>query len=206
MLVQKVKNQFAKTINGNMKNKKLLILAHMRSGKDTLAEILNKHFYLKFESSSMAALKIFIFDALKEQYGYKTLEECFNDRLNHRKEWYDLICDYNKEDKAKLAKKILEDSDCYVGMRDKNELDECIKQDLFSLIVWVDASERLPPESSESFKIDKSCADIIIDNNGTLEEFEKKVIRFGKAIKLKKRKYVESNTRTLASNANNNIC
>ncbi len=169
-------------------NKKLLIISHARFGKDTLAEILNKHFYLKFESSSMAALKIFIFDALKEQYGYKTLEACFN------------------EDKAKLAKKMLEDSDCYVGMRDKNELDECIRQDLFGLIVWVDASERLPPESSESFKIDKSCADIIIDNNGTLEEFEKKVIRFGKAIKLKKRKYVESNTRTLASNANNNIC
>lgn len=163
-------------------NKKLLILAHMRSGKDTLAEILNENFGLKYESSSLAASKIFIFDILKQKYGYKTLEECFNDRLNHRKEWYDLICDYNKEDRSKLAKKILEESDCYVGMRDKDEIDECLKQNLFDLIIWVDASNRLPPESSESFKIDKSCADIIIDNNGSLEDFEKKVIKLGKII------------------------
>jgi dephospho-CoA kinase len=162
---------------------KLLIISHKRWGKDTMAEFLRNEIGLKFISSSQAAADIFIYDKLKNKYGYKTSEECFEDRVNHRAEWYDLICEYNKEDKTKLAKGILELANCYVGMRDRNEIDECIKQGLFDLIVWVDASERLPEEDKDSFNIDKSCADIIIDNNGDLESFKKRVIRFGKCLK-----------------------
>jgi hypothetical protein len=47
-----------------------------------------------------------------------------------------MICEYNLNDKAKLAKGILEITDCYVGMRDRNEISECINQGLFDLIVW----------------------------------------------------------------------
>lgn len=43
----------------------------------------------------------------------------------------------------------------------------------------MDASERLPMKDSSSFNINKSYADIIIDNNGTLEEFERRVLNFG---------------------------
>jgi len=165
----------------NSKNK-LLIIGHARHGKDTFAELLNEEFGLTFESSSVSASKIFLYDALKEKYGYKTPEECFEDRVNHRAEWKQMIFDYNKDDRAKLAKKILEKSDCYVGMRDREEIAESKKQGLFKLIIWVDASERLPLEPADSFNIDKSCADFIVDNNGTLEEFKTKVSRIGKII------------------------
>ena len=101
-------------------------------------------------------------------------------RFNHRDEWYNLICDYNIDDKARLAKDIIKKADCYVGMRDRGEIEECMKQGLFDLIVWVDASERLPLEPADSFNIDKSCADIIIDNNGTEEQFRVRVKRLGK--------------------------
>jgi hypothetical protein len=94
-----------------------------------------------------------------------------------------MICDYNKDDKARLAKGILELADCYVGMRDRGEIDECIRQGLFDLIVWVDASKRVPEESADSFNIDKSCSDIIIDNNGNLEQFKERVMRIGKVFK-----------------------
>jgi hypothetical protein len=160
----------------------ICLLGHCRHGKDSLAELLEKDFNLKFKSSSQAAADIFIFDELKDKYGYETPEQCFEDRVNHRAEWYEMICDYNKEDRARLAKGILTLTDCYVGMRDRHEITECIKQELFDLIIWVDASERLPLESPESFNIDKSCADIIIDNNGTYEEFKEKVFRLGKII------------------------
>lgn len=161
---------------------KLLILGNARHGKDTLAEILNEKFGYTFQSSSQSAADIFIYDELKDKYGYETSVECFEDRVNHRTEWYNMICDYNKDDKARLAKDILKNSDCYVGMRDKEEIEECMKQDLFKLIVWVDASERLPLEDGGSFNIDVSVADMIMTNNGTYEEFEKKVIRFGSTI------------------------
>lgn len=161
---------------------KLLIIGHMRSGKDEMGDILNKEFGLKYVGSSIAASELFIYKKLKGKYDYKTPLECFEDRVNHRAEWYNLICDYNKEDKCRLAKGIMEISDCYIGMRDLAEINGCKDINLFDLIIWVDASERVPDEPKESFNIDKSCADIIITNNGTLEEFKTKVIRLGKLL------------------------
>jgi hypothetical protein len=169
-----------------MKNKsnkiKLCILGHGRHGKDSMAEILQENFGLKFKSSSQAASEIFIYDVLKQKYGYNTPEECFEDRVNHRAEWHQLICEYNIDDKARLAKGILELNDAYVGMRDSREIKECIHQGLFDIIIWVDASKRLPLESKESFNIDVNDADIIVDNNGSFEEFQEKVIRLGKIL------------------------
>jgi dephospho-CoA kinase len=164
-------------------NVRLLVIGHARHGKDSLAEILHEKFGLKFISSSQACADIFIYGELKDKYGYTTSEECFEDRVNHRAEWKQLICDYNKDDRAKLAKGILENSDCYVGMRDREEINECMRQGLFDIIIWVDASERLPLEDPSSFDIDKTCADIIIENNGTFEGFKEKVLRLGKFLK-----------------------
>ena len=161
---------------------KILIIGHKRHGKDTVAEIFNEIFDLSFESSSEAASRIFLYNALKEKYNYQSPEECFEDRVNHRAEWYELIKEYNKEDRAKLAKGILKNSDCYVGMRDREEISECIAQDLFDVVIWVDASDRLELEGSDSFNIDRSCADFIIDNNGTLPELVLKVTRVGKLL------------------------
>ena len=85
-------------INNNLP--KLLVCGHCRHGKDTLAELLNEHFGLKFKSSSLAAAEIFLYDALKDKYGYQTPEECFEDRMNHRPEWFEMICDFIKDDRA----------------------------------------------------------------------------------------------------------
>lgn len=162
-----------------MSERKLMILGSARHGKDSMAEILRDEYGMTFESSSQSASDIFLYDLLKEKYGYETSEECFEDRHNHRQEWHEAIKEYNKDDKAKLAKGIVERTGCYVGMRDREEIKECVKQKLFDLIVWVDASDRLPEEPATSFNIDKSCADVIIENNGTYEEFYEKVLRFG---------------------------
>jgi len=172
-----------------MKNKKgannfpkLLIISSARWGKDTFAEILRNNFDFSYSCSSQAASDIFLYKELKDKYGYKNSVECFEDRVNHRPLWYNMILDYNKDDKARLAKEILKVSDCYVGMRDREEIEECNRQGLFDLIIWIDASKRLPPEKSDSFNIDISYAHIIVDNNGTLEEFVEKVKRLGKIL------------------------
>lgn len=162
--------------------KKILILGHARHGKDTLGEILQKNNGITATSSSEAANKIFIYNKIKERFGYNSLQECFEDRLNHRDLWYNMICDYNKEDKARLAKNILFEYDCYVGMRDLDELKACIDNDLFDIIIWVDASERMTLEPFSSFNITKDYADIIIENNETEEEFINKSKRLGDLI------------------------
>ena len=161
---------------------KILILGNGRHGKDTLGELFNKYFGLTFMSSSQASADFFLYNQLKDKYGYTTSEECFEDRVNHREEWYQAICDYNKNNRARLAQDILSRSDCYVGMRDKEEFKECVKQKLFDIIIWVDASKRLPLEPGTSFNINMSDADIIVENNGTFEEFVEKSKRIGKAL------------------------
>jgi len=163
---------------------RLLIIGNARHGKDTFAEILRDKFGYTFQSSSQAAADIFIYDELKEKYGYNNSVECFEDRVNHRPEWHEMIKEYNNPDKARLARNILKNADCYVGMRDTDEINECMRQGLFDLIIWVDASRRLPEESADSFNISKSIADVILENNGTLEEFENKVLRIGKMLTL----------------------
>ena len=161
---------------------KILILGNARHGKDTLAELFNQHFGLTFMSSSQASADFFLYNQLKDKYGYTTSEECFEDRVNHREEWYQAICDYNKDNRARLAQDILSRSDCYVGMRDKEEFKECVKRKLFDIIIWVDASKRLPLEPGTSFNINMSDADVIVENNGTFEEFVEKSKRIGKVL------------------------
>lgn len=155
----------------------------MRSGKDTLAKLLYEHYGISYISSSMAAVDFFIYDILSKKYGYKTKLECFNDRVNHRKEWYELILEWNRDDKSRLAKSIIEKFDCYVGMRDRSEFLECKKREIFDLVIWVDSSERSIDEPSTSFNIKKSDADIIIDNNRDLNSLISKMHVLGKLLK-----------------------
>jgi hypothetical protein len=154
----------------------------MQHGKDELARIWREQFGWDSEGSSQVCCDIFIFDALKDKYGYKNAKECYDDRVNHRPEWYELIADYNKDDPARLAKEIVSRTGRYIGMRRPEEIQECIRIGLFDLIIWIDASERKPSEPSTSFSIDKSLADIIIDNNGSISELEQRAERFGRAV------------------------
>lgn len=150
---------------------KILILGNARHGKDTLAERLNEHFGMTFKSSSEMAMELFIFDEIAEQFNYSTMEQCFEDRVNHRTLWYKMICGYNKEDKARLTKDILKVYDCYVGMRDLEEFKA--SKDLFDVIIWVDASKRLETDENTN-KIPMDAADMVITNNGTFEDFDNK--------------------------------
>lgn len=161
---------------------KILLIGHGRHGKDTVAEYIKKFTDVNFSSSSMAAAKIFIYDELKNKYKYTTFEECYNDRANHRAEWYDLICGYNKHDKARLAKKIMRDNDIYVGMRDKDEINKCKEDGVFDFVLGV-FDPRKPLEPSNSFNIDVfSDSDFVIINNEGLIELKNKVELFCKIL------------------------
>ena len=154
---------------------KLLIIGHGRHGKDTVAAMLKEEFGLTHLASSEASSTIFVFDALKEKYGYTTVEDCFNDRANHRAEWYDLICEYNANDQARLAKDIVERANVYVGMRSQAELDECIKQGVFDAIIGVmDPRKPLEDIGSMSINVEK-YSDIMIYNDSTLDDLRQGV-------------------------------
>lgn len=156
--------------------KKICIIGHARHGKDTLAEMINQRYGYKSESSSQAASRLFLYDALKDKYGYKTPKECFEDRVNHRAEWFDMICEYNKNYPGQLAADIMKSNDIYTGMRSDRELRACLRDGIFDLVIGV-YNPDLPEEPEDSFDIDIwGMSDFIIPNAGNLHDLRDRVV------------------------------
>ena len=160
---------------------KILILGYGRHGKDTVAEMLHRQHGYRFISSSEFVGR----EVIWENWGrmrYPTFEAMFEDRVNWRKQWMEMIALYNTPDKTRTARTMLERGyDLYVGMRRMDELSA--SRHLFDYILWVDRSKHLPAETG-SMDITRESAepDHIIDNNGTLGDLEHRVAEFAQSI------------------------
>jgi hypothetical protein len=172
--------------------RKLLILGFGRHGKDTVAEILRDEHGFKFISSSMfCAGRVMMpffdrFNPFGEHvagfddrlfHSYPTVEACFDDRHNFRDIWHQQIAAWNKDDRTKLSREILEVADIYVGMRSLAEYEAA--KHLYDDIWWVDATGRgLPPEDKNSMNIEFNSAEMrLVNNNGSLEDLHREVTK-----------------------------
>lgn len=161
-----------------MTKKKLLIIGHGRHGKDTVCEMLRDGYGYTFESSSRFCSKLFIYDALKDKYGYASEEDCYNDRHNHRAEWFNLIAARNADDPTRLGREIFAEYDIYCGNRNVREVEAMRESNVLDLVVWVDRSDHLPPEDVSSMTVTQAHADVIIYNNGDLDQLRRAVNEF----------------------------
>jgi len=148
---------------------KLIITGYKRHGKDTVCEYLRDYGGFTFTSSSWYACNKFLFAALKDKYGYDSVQACFDDRDNHRQEWFEAINAYNTPDLSRLVREIFCENDIYCGLRNRDEFVSAREDGLVDLAIWVDASGRKPPESASSMTLRQEDTDLTIDNNGTLE-------------------------------------
>jgi hypothetical protein len=105
---------------------------------------------------------------------YESLGECYADRHNHRQAWYEAIMAFNEDDPSRLSREIFDTYDMYVGIRSREEF--LAARHYSDLAIWVDGFERRP-EPDPTCKILKSDCDIVLDNNGTLEEQGYKLTR-----------------------------
>lgn len=146
---------------------KFLIIGHARHGKDTVAEIMRDNIGMSFTSSSEFLAQELIYPALRTIYGYTCWEDCFEDRFNHRKEWFDLITEFNTPDKTRLAKAIMAKHDIYCGMRNADELEACKEAGIFDAIIWVQRPG-IAPESTSSCTVQATMATHRLLNDGDL--------------------------------------
>lgn len=165
--------------DGNAKKEfglKLMVMGYKRHGKDSFCEYLRDEYGVTFASSSYTACELFLFDELKDRFGYGTVLEAFNDRGAHRDLWYNSIKAYNeKHGLDALGKHIYTSNDVYCGIRDREEFYALKKAGYFDLSIWVDAGKRLPPESQSSMNLTPDDADLIITNNDSLSAFHAKI-------------------------------
>ncbi|ATN93266.1 hypothetical protein [Marinobacter phage PS6] len=154
---------------------KLMVMGYGRHGKDTVCELLKEMYGLSFASSSFAAAEYAIYPVLRDLIGYGTLEDCYNDRHNHRTLWYELIKAFNHRDKACLGRLIYRDYDIYAGIRNIEEFKAIDDAGLFDYAIWVDRSKVLPAETTNSCTVHPGLADYILDNNGDLDELRSEI-------------------------------
>lgn len=150
------------------------------TGKDYLAEKLSESLGLSYCGSSEFVAEHLIYPIMKDRYS--SWQECFADRHagDNRKFWHDLIKAYNSEDSGRLAKEIFASYDIYVGIRDRNEF--MSSMEICDIAIWVDATKRIEPEDNSSCDVTSAMCDIVIENNGTLEEFDNKIARLARAL------------------------
>lgn len=160
-----------------MSNLKIMLMGYGRHGKDTVADIFRDKYGLRVVSSSLFVAEQAVFPKLAPLYGYKTVLECYNDRHNHRQEWYEAIKEYGKADPAKMSRELFKTNDVYVGIRNKAEFHAAKNEGLFQVAIWVDATDRLPPEDKSSMTVEPWFADYVIDNNGGIVQLSTNVIQ-----------------------------
>ena len=155
---------------------KLMIVGHANHGKDTAAAIFSEKYNMVANSSSAFLCDHLVYPALKEKYNYSSAKECFDDRSNHRAEWFDLISAHNSTDLTKLTKAIFKENDIYIGIRNKREFLAAKKAGLFDYSLWVDASKRLKTkEDKTSNEISYDMTDFFLDNNATIDNLAKEI-------------------------------
>jgi len=164
---------------------KILIIGHARHGKDTVAEMIRDIMGLNFISSSVFVGQKAIWPMWGKER-YPNFEAMFEDRVNYRSLWFDLIAAYNTPDKTRIARTMLEEGcDMYVGMRNIDEYRACKEIDLFDEVIWVDRSFHQSPEPKESMNLDKSMATRFIDNNYSLSKLKESIIQLQKDLAFK---------------------
>jgi hypothetical protein len=101
-------------------------------------------------------------------------DKCYEDRRNWRALWGELIALYNHSDPTRLAREVLRDAGVYVGMRRWVELRACLEANLFDVIYWVDAGDRVQ-KRDESLDVSpvllaahpaRTCPIVVIDSSG----------------------------------------
>lgn len=149
---------------------KILVIGYARHGKDTVCELLRDVYGFSFVSSSFFCAEMLIFPLLASKYNYQSVKDCFDDRVNHRAEWYEAIRAYNLGDDSRLGRAIWEKNDVYCGLRSSVEFKVLQNKRAFDYCFWVDAGNREPDEDQSSCTVEKSMADYIIDNRGSLDQ------------------------------------
>lgn len=154
---------------------KLLIIGHGRHGKDTVADVLSDLYGFRSVSSSMVAAEQVVRPWLQEKHGlsYLSLQACYEDRINHRQAWYEAICDYNRDDLARLCSEVLDVSDIYCGMRCDREF--YASRHMFDYVIGVTAFNRVKA-LDPTFRVPLAEADFILTNDGTEGELRSAVI------------------------------
>lgn len=154
---------------------KLFVCGHGRHGKDAFAGFLADAAGVDFQSSSLMCAPVVRKFMAERGITYSSDLACFESRHSFRPYWREAIDEYNKDEPARLAALIFSQADIYVGIRSLREYQAA--RDMADLSIWV---ERPHFPAEKTCDIRSTHCDIIVRNDGTLEELKEKAERLAK--------------------------
>lgn len=164
---------------------KININGYAQHGKDTVGEI-----FADTTQSEPYNVSHDIAKAIHEEHEtlgpYNDWLEAYEDRVNHRDEWFNFIREKRDENPIWLIDVALDKSGMYIGHRSLREFE--YTKPLVDATIWVDASRRgLPKEPVTSCELTPEDHDYVIDNGGYLWETRQQVEAVVQLIKNRKR-------------------
>ena len=141
-----------------------------RAGKDTAGKFLGQVSLLRYIGSLSWVGKGVVASALG-----LCEQEAWDTRHQHREEWYRILNEYRRSDHARLVKDSLMLGEIVVGLRDRDELSECRRQNLLTHTVWID-NPRVAKDPTTTYG-PEDC-DLVIANDSSIEDFHRKLLSF----------------------------
>ena len=152
---------------------RLCIIGPGRSGKDTVAEWLGKNTEHTYIGGTSWFAAEYMFTYMTENgFKYRTVEECWNDRIYHRELWAKIIDEHiNKPDPCRLYKDCLKRQSILTGIRREREYESLYENFPDILTIWVERDVPIDP----TLELTADHADIIILNNESLDRLYEKL-------------------------------
>jgi hypothetical protein len=152
--------------------KRILVVGHGRAGKDTACEYLAAITRLRFAGSTSVYLARHVAARLgvSEQEAYRT-------RHRDRSLWHRVGNEIRRQDPGLLVRESLANAEIAGGVRDREEIAVCRREDLVDLIVWV-ANDRVPHDATVTFG-ERDC-DVTVPNHWGLDEFHRRLLRLAR--------------------------
>lgn len=158
---------------------KIAICGLGRAGKDTAAEYLRDEFGLRYThgTSRWAAMIVWV-EMTKRNINYDTVQECFEDRHNHRELWAKIIGRHNAADPCRMYRECLEHQDILVGLRWRSEFLACKAAKLWDVSLYVTRPGCIDP----TCEVLPGDCDYVIRNDGTLAQFHAKLSHWASTV------------------------
>lgn len=162
---------------------RIAIVGHGGSGKSEVSRYLSNALKLRYSGIGTSRYAAdHIFKCSRSAFPlphYNNVEECYEDRRNHRKAWAMVIDKLEKDNPLGYYAALLQQSDVIDGLRRNSVLEAFVSARAVDLVIQVVRDVPVDP----TYEISPNLIDLVVPNYGTTPELHRRLDRILAACK-----------------------